>query len=355
LAWSKERCAKKSTCFTYQLIQNKKILSGPRLKRQGPFSMNFVFIISHPSSKEHLTGPHHPEQPARCQAIDLALSKFNLKHSDNSYLARKATYNEILLCHSEAYYRIVEKEVKAAHPLGYTSLSTGDVQISPSSLDAALFAAGGVLTAIDLVIKHPGSKSFCNLRPPGHHASQSCGMGFCLFNQVAIGAKYIANYTPFKRILIVDWDLHHGNGTQDIFYEERNIFYFSMHQEAIYPYTGLVDEKGKGDGTGTTMNRPLPPLSSTKEALEALKDLESAMLSFKPEFILISSGFDAHRYDPLGNLAFDEKTYYELTSKVIAIANRYADGRIVSALEGGYHLDAIALSAVSHVQALTDS
>jgi acetoin utilization deacetylase AcuC-like enzyme len=313
-------------------------------------------LIAEPFCLKHLTGYGHPESPLRYQAIDALLSSQGFK---NRVLPRQAKKEELLLCHTESYLETVEKDIQQCIQLkiidGSYCLSTGDVQICPDSLQAALFSAGAALTGIDLVMEKKAKNAFSYLRPPGHHACSDKGMGFCLFNNAGIAARYAQKKYNLGRILIVDWDVHHGNGTQEIFDADPSVFYFSTHQKGLYPGTGSVEERGIGPAEGTKLNFPLRPGPSSRlEVLAAFQgSLVAAMQNFQPEFVIISAGFDAHYLDPLGGFNLTEADFAELTSIVMQIADQYANGRIVSLLEGGYHFQGLALSALAHVKALS--
>jgi acetoin utilization deacetylase AcuC-like enzyme len=314
--------------------------------------MHKTFIVADPTMKNHVTGWGHPESPARIDAIWQALEQAQLLQPDHLLSPRSATEEEILLCHTAEYLELVQRETAQAEHLNF--LSTGDVVICKDSYACALLAVGSVLTAIDRVVKEENSNAFAIVRPPGHHACSNRGMGFCLFNNVAIGARYIQKITHLQRILIVDWDLHHGNGTQEIFESDPTVFYFSTHQMGIYPGTGLSEERGSGPAFGTKRNIPIQAsIRAREEILAAFKDvLMQEMQAFKPEFVLISCGFDAHEQDPLGQLNLTTADYAILTEIVLEIAKLYAKGRVVSVLEGGYRLEALATSSIAHVKAL---
>ncbi|MEM1283030.1 MAG: histone deacetylase [Chlamydiota bacterium] len=317
-------------------------------------SIPSTFIVTDEQYPSHMTGRGHPECPGRHTSIDEALLENGLLKSDNKLTPRPATKEELSLCHPLEYVNLVEDEVKAANLWGYATLSTGDVRICPKSYSIAKLAVGGVLTGVDHVMQRIGNRVFCNVRPPGHHACKEIGMGFCLFNNVAVGARYAQKVYGVDRVLIVDWDVHHGNGTQNIFYHDPSVFYFSTHQKDIYPNTGYEDEIGKGEGKGKTLNVPIPGEKDSR--LEVLKAFEEqlfpAMKSFEPQLVIISAGFDAHEDDPIGGFDLKTQDFYTLTSMVCEIADQYCDGKIVSVLEGGYNLTAIAESVVAHVRAL---
>jgi len=318
-----------------------------------------VAIIADVRYTQHLTGPGQPESPARTTSIIKALEDAGLKTSQNTLLPREATDQEILLCHTPAYLQLVKDEIKlcASSPWqdGSLCLSTGDVQISPASLEIARLAVGGALVAVDAVMQQKAASAFCVVRPPGHHACSNLGMGFCLFNNIAIAARYAQKHYQIERVLIVDWDIHHGNGTQEIFEEDPTVFYFSTHRAHYYPPgTGLAKQKGVGKGLGTVMNFPIEagPLDR-EEVINAIQNnLKAAMKSFKPQLVLISAGFDAHHRDPIGGFHLTEDDFAILTHSVQEIANAYAGGKLISILEGGYDLVGLAASAVSHVKAL---
>jgi acetoin utilization deacetylase AcuC-like enzyme len=295
--------------------------------------------------KEHVTGAHHPERPERFDAALGAVSDLKLLPLD----PRLATEDEIVLCHGRQYFRLVEREVMT----GFEELSTGDTIICPRSLDAALRATGSVLNAVDAVIDRRAHNAFCVVRPPGHHATSMRGMGFCLFNSIAVAARYAQRKHGVDRVLIADWDVHHGNGTQDIFYTDGTVFFFSTHQHPWYPGTGLPDETGEGAGAGMTLNCPFPAGSGRKEILGAFQErLAPVSDRIKPELVLISAGFDSRVGDPLGNFLLTDADFADLTLLMLEIADKYAGGRVVSVLEGGYSLTGLAAAVRAHVLAL---
>lgn len=318
--------------------------------------MNFnnVKVVVHPDFILHLTSRGHPEAPARYTAIISALQKAGLLKPSNTWLAPLASADDLLLCHSKRYIDKVAEEVELAKTLGLNdgslTLSTGDVQICPASMEIALRACGAVLSGIDAIFSNQAARVFCPVRPPGHHACPEQGMGFCLFNNIAIGARYAQKKYGMKRVLIVDWDVHHGNGTQDIFWKDPSVFYFSTHQLGIYPGTGKADEKGAGN----ILNVPiLGGAGARLKVLEAFRGkLVEAMDHFRPELVMISAGFDGHREDPLGGFDLSEEDFGELTRIVREVALKYSNGRILSVLEGGYDLVALGNSAVAHVSNL---
>jgi acetoin utilization deacetylase AcuC-like enzyme len=295
-------------------------------------------------SKHHDTGPGHPEQAAR---FDAALK--GLPAPVDAAEPRAATEDELALCHTREYIAIAKQDIVA----GRRELSTGDTHISPGSLDAALHATGTMLTAVDRVLEGEAKNAFCVVRPPGHHASADRGMGFCLFNSIAVAARYAQRKHGLERVLVVDWDVHHGNGTQDIFYKDKNVFFFSTHQSPWYPWTGLREETGEGAAEGTTLNCPLPAGSGREEILGAFHDLlRPAAEHFQPDLVLISAGFDSRGGDPLGNFCLTDQDFFDLTRLMMEIAERHAGGRLVSVLEGGYSLSGLTSGVNAHARAL---
>ena len=302
-------------------------------------------LLADPACKEHYTGSRHPERPDRFDAALQALDGLELA----PLRPRLANEDELALCHSREYIRLVEREVMS----GFHELSTGDTIISARSLDAALRAAGGVLNGVDAVAGGQVRNAFCIVRPPGHHATPVRGMGFCLFNNVAIAARYARKKYGIDRVLIADWDVHHGNGTQDIFYEDGSVLFFSTHQSPWYPGTGARGETGSGAGAGTTVNCPLPAGSAGPDVLAAFRELlVPAATAFHPDLILISAGFDSRIGDPLGQFLLTDDDFRELTRLLLELADTHCDGRLVSVLEGGYSLDGLARASEAHVQAL---
>jgi len=299
--------------------------------------------------REHLKGCDHPERPERFDAVMGALGRAGLIEKTARVPSRDATEGELVLCHTPEYLRIAKRDVLWGQPY----LSTGDTDITPNSWDVAVRAAGGVLNAVDAVCRGSVKNAFCVVRPPGHHANAGRGMGFCLFNNVAIAARYAQRQHGVSRVMIVDWDVHHGNGTQDIFYADGSVFFFSTHQWPLYPGTGRADETGEGPGAGTTMNFPFPAGSGRKEILGALEaSLIPAAERYKPELLLISAGFDSRIGDLLGRFTLTDEDFADLTRAVMEIADRHAGGRVVSMLEGGYNLEGLGSAAAAHVGAL---
>lgn len=297
----------------------------------------------------HQTGSGHPESPTRFSAVVTAIERDAIITRLTPIEARDATLDELRRCHSSAYVDLVRREIKAGNPL----LSTGDTVISGHSWEVALRAAGSALSAVDAVCSGRIANAFCVVRPPGHHATATRGMGFCIFNNVALAARHAQQQHGIGRVLIVDWDVHHGNGTQDIFYGDETVFYFSTHQSPWYPGTGGAHERGAGPGLGTTLNCPFPAGSGRAEIFAACeKQLRPAMAQFQPELVLISAGFDSRRDDPLGQFTLEDDDFADLTRMIMAIARERAAGKVVSLLEGGYNLSGLASAALAHVRAL---
>ena len=306
-------------------------------------------LLADPIYREHLVGVRgHPERPERFDAVLGALRGAGLEGLGRVE-SRDATGEELAFCHTPEYLRIAKHDVVS----GSHYLSTGDTNITRNSWDVALRAAGGVLNAVDAVMTGRANNAFCLVRPPGHHATSDRGMGFCLFNNVALAARHAQRRHNIERVVIVDWDVHHGNGTQEIFYSDPSVFYFSSHQWPLYPGTGRADETGAGAAKGTTMNFPFPAGSGRKEILGAVEhSLVPAMEKFRPELVLISAGFDSRIDDLLGQFTLSDEDFADLTRVLTKVAAQYAKGRVVSVLEGGYNLSGLASAAAAHVRAL---
>jgi acetoin utilization deacetylase AcuC-like enzyme len=296
-------------------------------------------------AKEHNPGYGHPEQPARWDAAVRGLGDNKLTEA----ASRSATEGELALCHTPAYIRIAKRDVAS----GASQLSTGDTDINARSLDVALSATGTCLNAVDLVMRKDARNAFCIVRPPGHHASSNRGMGFCLFNNIAIAARYAQRRHGVERVAIADWDVHHGNGTQDIFYADGSVFFFSTHQSPWYPGTGDARETGEGAGKGTTLNCPFPAGAARDEILGVFRDrFARSMDEFRPDLILISAGFDSRMDDPLGQFLLTDTDFADLTTLLLEVADKHAGGRLVSILEGGYNLNGLTRAVYGHTQSL---
>jgi acetoin utilization deacetylase AcuC-like enzyme/formylglycine-generating enzyme required for sulfatase activity len=298
---------------------------------------------------KHKTTVGHPEAPQRLVAIVDGLKAKGL-YSQLLKLSPEPVSSEwLIMVHTPEYIQRVRRSCDD----GMEYLDTIDVPISPESYEAALMAAGGVLCAIDAVMEKKITNAFCAVRPPGHHALKDKALGFCIFNNIAIGTCYVQKKYGLSRILIVDWDVHHGNGTQARFYDDPSVLYFSVHQYPFYPGTGSETEKGSGEGLNYNINVPLPAGSGDADYVRAFKEkLKPAALAFSPEFVLISAGFDAHEDDLLGGMRITAQGFARLTQIVKEIAEKCCEGRIVSVLEGGYGLDGLAASVEAHIQVL---
>jgi len=304
---------------------------------------------------QHKTGDGFPERPERLEAILLRLKEKGLIDRMTTLAPVSAPLEALQAVHRAAYIEHVKKACEGlGDRIGHLD-GIGDVPISAKSYEAALAAAGGVLSAVDAVMDGRIRNAFCAVRPPGHHALKEKAMGFCLFNNVAVAARYLLNKHGLGKVLIIDWDVHHGNGTQDEFYADGRVMYFSTHQSPFYPHSGAEDEKGKDRGAGCILNVPLPGHAGDDVFKKVYDEkLKPAALAFKPDFILISAGFDSARGDLLGGLDVTPEGYAAMTRKVREIADATCKGRIVSMLEGGYNLEALADSVEAHVRALME-
>ncbi len=318
------------------------------LKAGGEPSSKVAFVTSDIYSR-HDTGEFAYENARRLTAIRKRLGRDGLLEKLLPVEPRRAESEWIEAVHTPEYIETVKKDVAG----GARQLSTGHTLISQDSYGIALYAAGGVLAACDEVVAGRAGRGFCAIRPPGHHASADVGMGFCIFNNAGVAARYLQKKHGLGRILIVDWDLHHGNGTQDIFYRDGSVFYFSTHQWPWYPWTGAASETGEGGGIGSTLNVPLPAGSGDREFIEAFEGkLRPAMGRFRPDFVLVSAGFDSRTGDPLGRFRVTDDGFRRLTEILMELARDHASGRLVSVLEGGYSLEGLASAVSAHVETL---
>jgi len=303
-----------------------------------------TLLLTHEACLAHDPGAHHPESPARLKAVLAALGEPAF-----AQLARReaprATLEQIAFVHPGDF----AKRLLAVVPQqGYAAIDA-DTVLSPGSGEAALRAAGACIAAVDAVMKGEAQNAFCAVRPPGHHAEPHHAMGFCLFNNVAIAAAHARRTHEIERVAVIDFDVHHGNGTQAAFEQDGTMLYASTHQMPLYPGTGAASERG----VGNIVNAPLRPMSGSEEFRKAFTNIIlPALDAFRPEFVIISAGFDAHRDDPLAQLMLVEGDYAWATERLVEVAKKHAQGRIVSSLEGGYDLDALAASAAAHVAAL---
>jgi acetoin utilization deacetylase AcuC-like enzyme len=305
-----------------------------------------VALITHEACLGHDTGPGHPERSDRLRAVNAALGEEHfpeLRRED----APRATPEQIARAHDPDY---VSALLAIEVPPGEQAALDADTVVSAGSIEAALHAAGGAIRAVDMVMEGTADAAFVAVRPPGHHARPARAMGFCLFNNVAVAAYHARDRWGLRRVAVADFDVHHGNGTQEEFWSDPDLFFASSHQSPCYPGTGGRHETG---AAGNIANAPLAPGSGGVEFRRAWQDiLLPAMDAFAPELVIVSAGFDAHRRDPLAQLDLDAEDYRWITSELVALAGRHTHGRIVSLLEGGYDLDALAESAAAHVGAL---
>lgn len=311
--------------------------------------MRKVGFVTHPDYEDHRTGMTHPERPERLQAILRHLDRTGIRKDLVAIAPRTADAESIERVHDAAYIRHVESFCRS----GRAIIDSIDTEISERSYHASLLATGGAMAAADAVMEGTVAHAFCAVRPPGHHALKDAAMGFCLFNSVAVTARHLQARHGLERVLIVDWDVHHGNGTQDAFYEDPSVFFFSIHQFPFYPGTGSLGERGSGAAEGTTLNAPMAAGGTDDDYLRVFDStLAPAVARFAPQFILISAGFDAHREDPLAGMSLSEAGYDRLTSVVRSWAETFCGGRVVSLLEGGYSLDALPRSVEAHLARL---
>lgn len=311
--------------------------------------MNLTGLVYSTEYLKHETPPGHPESPRRAEIVAKGLDDAGLTQKLTKVEPRKAAREDILRCHDEDYFQIAERDVAA----GKADLSTGDTNISAGSFEIALLAAGGVCAAVDAVVSQKVQNAFCIVRPPGHHATPIKGMGFCLFNNIAVGARYAQARHKIGKVLIADWDVHHGNGTQDIFYSDGSVLFFDTHQSPWYPGTGDESETGTGKGLGCILNNPFPAGAGRKEILGAFESrLVDAAQKFKPDLVMLSAGFDSRLGDPLGHFRLTDEDFIDLTKVMLHLAKEHCQGRLVTVLEGGYNLRGLMRATSAHVQAL---
>ncbi|MCX8123826.1 MAG: histone deacetylase [Spirochaetes bacterium] len=307
--------------------------------------MSYTAYCFHPHYLHHKTGDSHPESPKRLEILDKYIRNNN-NYSSLLYVPpRKANPDVLFYAHDPEYVATIAN----AKSNGITCIDGYDTVICDETYDVSLWAIGGILEVCDYILAGEATNGFCAIRPPGHHAEIAQAMGFCIFNNVAIAARYLQyNYT-ISKIAIIDWDAHHGNGTQHIFEADPSVFYISLHQFPFYPGTGRVDEIGIGPGYGYTLNIPMNPGSGDKIYKSAFSEIIlPALERFQPEFILISAGFDAHKSDPLSSLNLSSGAYYIFTQMLMGVASQYANNRIVVVLEGGYEIQSM-IESVDYV------
>ena len=303
-------------------------------------------FITSDTYQNHNTGDGHPEKIDR---VTVVIDNFKKLNNKDLVWKKPSRFDRLLLeiTHNSDYINFVEK----SFPEKGLSFLDGDTIVSPGSKDATSDAVGSIITAIDGVQNKDFKNAFCAVRPPGHHAEKNKAMGFCIYNNVAVGANYLINKYKLKKIAIIDFDVHHGNGTQDIFYDNEKVLYISTHQYPYYPGSGTNDEKGKHNNI---LNIPLPAGTTSEEYLNAYESVLNKIKEFKPEFILLSAGFDAHKDDPLAQLQLESKDFYNITKRTLELSKQYCDGKVVSILEGGYDLLALQESTEMHVKALLE-
>ena len=303
-------------------------------------------LITSDTYQNHNTGDGHPEKIDRVTAV---IDNFQKLNNKNLIWKKPSKFNKSLLkiTHNSDYINFVE----SSFPKKGLSFLDGDTIVSPGSKEATSDAVGSIIAAIDGVQNKEFKNAFCAVRPPGHHAEKNKAMGFCIYNNVAVGANYLIDKYELNKIAIIDFDVHHGNGTQDIFYDNEKVLYISTHQFPYYPGSGTEKEKGKHNNI---FNIPLPAGTTSEEYLSAYEYVLKKIDEFKPEFILLSAGFDAHKDDPLAQFQLESKDFYEITKRTLELSKLYCDGKVVSILEGGYDIVALQESTEMHVKALIE-
>ena len=303
-------------------------------------------LITSDTYQNHNTGDGHPEKIDR---VTVVIDNFKKLNNKNLIWKKPSKFDRSLLetTHNSDYINFVEE----SFPKKGLSFLDGDTIISPGSKEATSDAVGSIITAIDGVQNNEFKNAFCAVRPPGHHAGVNKAMGFCIYNNVAAGANYLLDKYKINKVAIIDFDVHHGNGTQDIFYDNEKVLYISTHQFPFYPGSGTEQEKGKHNNI---FNIPLPAGTTSQEYLNAYEYVLKKIVEFKPQFILLSAGFDAHKDDPLAQFQLESKDFYEITKRTLELSNLYCDGKVVSILEGGYDLLALQDSTEMHVKALLE-
>ncbi|MDA7582994.1 histone deacetylase family protein [Candidatus Pelagibacter sp.] len=303
-------------------------------------------LIISDTYQNHNTGDGHPEKIDRVTAV---IDNFKKLNNKSLIWKKPSKFDQSILeiTHNSDYINFV----KDSFPKKGLSFLDGDTIVSPGSKEATLDAVGSVITAIDGVQNSEFKNAFCAVRPPGHHAERNKAMGFCIYNNVAVGANYLIDKYKFNKVAIIDFDVHHGNGTQDIFYDNEKVLYISTHQFPYYPGSGTEKEKGKYNNI---FNIPLPAGTTSEEYLNAYEFVLKKIGEFKPEFILLSAGFDAHKNDPLAQFQLESRDFYKITKNTLELSKLYCNGKVVSILEGGYDLDALKESTAMHVNAMLE-
>lgn len=306
-------------------------------------------LLYHPVFLQHLTGPKHPERRQRLTVIMERLKSSGLLDRMLAVEPSPAPWEAITSIHDAAYVQDLERRCATLRAF----LIADDTLASRGTYPAARLAAGAVISATDAVMDRRARNAFCAVRPPGHHAERDRAMGFCFFNNVAIGARHLQRRHGLQRVAIIDWDVHHGNGTERAFYDDPSVLYVSLHQFPHYPGSGRAHDRGLAAGKGYTLNLPMAAGSTGVDYLQAFAhDIRPAITVFKPEFILLSAGFDAHRDDPLSATLLTAEDFGAMTRQVVGLAEEHCGGRLVSVLEGGYDLSALADSVEAHVREL---
>ena len=310
-----------------------------------------LFFYYHPIFLEHLAGVRHPENPERLNVIIRHLQEKHIWGKITLKMPQPVDVKWIKTNHSASYIESVEKACTRAPMV----LDGGDTLVTEYSYEAALHAVGACLQGVDDLLADRTNSVFCAVRPPGHHAEFAEAMGFCLFNNVAIAARYAIDRYSLQRVFIIDWDVHHGNGTQHSFYDQAEVFFCSIHQSPLYPGTGMAHETGRGVGKGYTLNIPLPPRSGDEVYLMVINEqILPALRHYRPDLLIISAGFDAHKDDPLAEMELSTDAYRQMTRLFREEMKSFNGGKILSVLEGGYHHENLAESVVAHLEVLVE-
>tara|TARA_B110000014_G_C20071826_1_gene559069 strand:- start:177 stop:1118 length:942 start_codon:yes stop_codon:yes gene_type:complete len=313
--------------------------------------MNDLIVFTHQDCLLKFNGYNHPESPNRLKAVNDGIKELNFKNisvNESTNPKLEIIYN----VHPKEYIDYIFKKIPNVGLINLEKEPHSDTLLCPDSKDAILKSCGSGLNAADIMMQNKYSKFFCSIRPPGHHAEKNRANGFCFINNIAVTARYLRDYYSIDKIAIVDFDVHHCNGTQEIFYNDKNVFCASIHESPLFPGTGNEDEKG----VGNIFNVPILAGTDSKNFIEIFKKrIINNLDKFKPEIILISAGFDAHKRDPLANINLESEDYYEITKYIVDISNIHSNGRIISFLEGGYDLVALKEGVQNHINALVDN